>query len=117
MRQAPYYLNQIRRDAVLQAIQEVCGYRGWRLLAAQVRTNHVHAVVDAEPEPERVMDDFKAYTSRALNRMNLDRPDRKRWARHGSTRWLWNREHVAAAIEYVVMEQGEHMSVFQVDQF
>jgi hypothetical protein len=78
MRQAPYYLDEVRRDAVLRAIQEVCGYRGWRLLAAHVRTNHVHTVVDAEPAPEHVMNDFKAYASRALNGLKLDRPDRKR---------------------------------------
>jgi len=35
-----------------------------------------------------VMNDFKAYASRWRNRMGLDGPNRKRWARHGSTRWL-----------------------------
>ena len=33
-----------------------------------------------------------------LNRTGLDGPGRKRWARHGSTRWLWKPEHVSAAI-------------------
>jgi hypothetical protein len=42
MDQAPYHLDQIRRDAVLEAIQEVCARRGWSLLAAHVRSNHVH---------------------------------------------------------------------------
>jgi hypothetical protein len=56
---------------------------------------------------------FKAYASRRLNQMGLDEPDRKRWARHGSTRWLWKQEHVSAAIQYVVAEQGNAMSVFQ----
>ena len=88
MDQAAYYMDQIRRDAVLEAFQEVCRHRGWSLLAAHVRSNHVHTVVEAEAEPERVMNDFKAYASRRLNRMSLDHPDRKRWARHGSTRWL-----------------------------
>ena len=37
-------LDQIRRDAVLEAIQEVCTRRGWSLLAAHVRSNHVHTV-------------------------------------------------------------------------
>lgn len=106
------HLDQIRREAVLKAIQEVCGHRGWHLLAAHVRSNHVHTVVESEAEPERVMLDFKAYASRRLNGMNLDEPQRKRWARHGSTRWLWKPQHVSAAIAYVVDEQGEAMSVF-----
>jgi hypothetical protein len=34
MDQAPYHLDEIRRDAVREAIQEVCVHRGWNLLAA-----------------------------------------------------------------------------------
>jgi REP element-mobilizing transposase RayT len=112
MDQAPYILDQPRRDAVLQAIQAVCTHRGWSLLAAHVRSTHVHTVVDSEATPERVMTDFKAYASRGLNRLSLDQPGRKRWTRHGSTRWLWKTEHIAAAVEYVVDEQGSAMSVF-----
>lgn len=111
--QVPYNLDQIRRDAVLEAIQEVCAHRGWILLAAHVRSTHVHTVVDAEVPPERVMSDFKVHASRRLNRMSLDEPNRKRWARHGSTRWLWQPQHVSAAIQYVVAEQGEVMAVFE----
>src|ERR1035441_7068704 len=68
MDQAPYHLDQIRRDAVLGAIQEVCMHRGWSLLAAHVRSNHVHTVVESKARPEIVMKDFKAYASRGLNR-------------------------------------------------
>ena len=113
MDQPPYHLDQIRRDAVLEAIQEVCVHRGWSLLAAHVRSNHVHTVVEAETPPERVMGDFKAYASRRLNRMRMDEPSRKRWAHHGSTRWLWKPQHVSAAMQYVIAEQGEAMSVFE----
>ena len=58
------------------------------LLAAHVRSNHVHTVVDAEIPLERIMSDFKAYAGRRLNRLRLDELNRKRWARHGSTRRL-----------------------------
>lgn len=113
MNQAPYNLDQIRRDAVMEAIREVCAYRSWTLLAVHVRSNHVHSVVEAEVPPERVMSDFKAYASRRLNRMRVDEPGRKRWARHGSTRWLWKPGHVLAAIHYVIDDQGDAMSVFE----
>jgi hypothetical protein len=59
------------------------------------------------------MGDFKAYASRHLNGMRLDEPKRKRWAHHGSTRWLWKPQYVSAAVQYVVAEQGEAMSVFE----
>lgn len=113
MDQAAYHLDQIRRDAVLEAIREVCARRGWSLLAAHVRSNHVHTVVDAEVPPERVMHDFKTYASRRLNGTRLGEPNRKRWARHGSTRWLWKPQHLSAAIQYVVGEQGDAMSVIE----
>jgi REP element-mobilizing transposase RayT len=116
MDQSPYHLDQIRRDAVLEAIQEVCAHRGWSLLAAHVRSNHVHTVVESEVPPERVMSDFKAYASRRLNGMSLDEPKRKRWARHGSTRWLWKPQHISAAMQYVVAEQGDALSAFESDE-
>src|SRR5205807_42249 len=102
--------GQTRRDAGLQSIQELCGDRGWNLLAAHVRSHHVHTVVEAEAEPERVMHNFKNYASRRLTRrltrMSLDEPKRKRRARHGSTRWLWKQQHVCAAIQFFTPSYG-----------
>jgi len=97
-------------------LREVCKYRGWGLLAAHVRTNHVHAVVEAEVAPEKVLTDFKAYASRGLNRLGTAGSDRRRWARHGSTRWLWKDEDVREAVRYVVEEQGEPMAVFVAEE-
>jgi REP element-mobilizing transposase RayT len=112
MDQDPYVLNEPSRGAVLDAIREVCSHRRWTLLAAHVRSNHVHPVVEAEAKPEKIMNDFKAYASRRLNQTSGGGPDRKRWARHGSTRYLFHRDDVQAAIRYVVEEQGEAMAVF-----
>ena len=97
---------------VLASIQKHCAHRGWKLLAAHVRSNHVHIVVEAEARPERIMNELKSYASRELNRLGRDGPDRKRWARHGSTRWLWKHEEVAHALQYVVEEHGEPMELF-----
>jgi len=113
MDQPPYNMDRIRREAVLAAVVERCSDCHWNLRAAHVRTNHVHIVVDAGVQPERIMNDIKSYASRSLNRLELDSPTRKRWARHGSTRWLWKTESVSAAIRYVVDQQGSPMSVFE----
>ena len=112
MDQPPYIMDQPRRDAVLAAIIDRCAQRGWALIAAHVRTNHVHLVVDAEEAPERIMNDLKSYASRVLNQSGLDRHDRKRWARHGSTRWLAGRKNVDAAIKYVAEKQGDPMATY-----
>jgi len=113
MDQAPYLLDGDRRTVVLQSLQEVCLYRDWKLLAAHIRTTHVHVVVEGEVQPEKILSNFKSYASRYLTRSGLDSSDRKRWARHGSTRWLWNEESVSAAVRYVVHGQGEAMEVYE----
>ena len=112
MKQPAYSLDEPRRNVVLSALVERCAERGWSLTAAHVRTNHVHVVIAGEVPPERIMNDLKSYASRILNRAELDAPDRKRWARHGSTRWLWDRKSVLAAITYVADKQGEPMALF-----
>ena len=113
MDQPAYAMDQGRREAVLASLREPCSERHWSLLAAHVRTNHVHLVVEAEARPARVMNDLKSYASRCLNRLGLDGPSRKRWARRGSTRWLWKPENVPAAVRYVIDGQGEPVAVFE----
>jgi REP element-mobilizing transposase RayT len=112
MDQVPYPLDPQRRATVLETLQQLCSHRDWILLAAHVRTNHVHAVVEAGVQPEKIMNAFKSYASRNLNSLGLDEPHRKRWARHASTRWLWKDEDVQEAVRYVVEGQGEAMAVF-----
>ena len=117
MLQDPYVLDAVARPVVLAAIQRHCAYRGWNLLAAHVRSNHVHIVVEAETRPERIMNEFKSYASRELNQLTGESPDRRRWARHGSTRWLWKDQDVRHALQYVIEEQGEPMALFVAGEF
>jgi REP element-mobilizing transposase RayT len=110
MEAAAYMLDDIRRRAVLNAIRQACLYKSWNLIAVHVRTNHVHAVVNADIAPEAVMHTFKSYASRLLNKNEASAT--KRWTRHGSTRYLWTRESVEAAVRYVVESQGAAIAVF-----
>ena len=58
------------------------------------------------------MTSLKAYASRWLNEAGFDAPNRKRWTRHGSTRYLWHETAVEQAVAYVVDEQGEATEVY-----
>src|SRR5689334_14183150 len=69
MSQAPYLLDAIRREVVLNTVRKVSAHRGWYLYAAHVRMTHVHIVVDSDAAPELVMNSFKSYASRALNEL------------------------------------------------
>jgi REP element-mobilizing transposase RayT len=102
-----------RCHVVLEAMREVSQYKQWRLLAAHVRSNHVHAVVDADAAPELVMNAFKAYASRALNLAYPQERGRIRWTRHGSTRYLWSWDKVDAAMRYVLEKQGEPWACYR----
>jgi REP element-mobilizing transposase RayT len=99
-------LTEEMRITVQSAIVGVCEHRTWRLLALHVRTNHTHAVVAASAAPERVINDFKSYATRALRRAGLVGQGARIWSRHGSTRYLWKPDEVTAAIDYAVNRQG-----------
>ncbi|MGI8784886.1 MAG: transposase [Acidobacteriota bacterium] len=111
MTESVYEVDAVRRELVLQGIRKICERRSWHLLAAHVRTRHVHSVLEADKPPERVMSELKAAASRELNESGVDSTLR-RWSRHGSTVYLWETAQVVEAIDYVVRRQGEPMAVF-----
>jgi REP element-mobilizing transposase RayT len=105
LRTGAVLLNRRQRAIVEAAIREVCQYRNWVLHAVNARMNHVHSVVSAQRAPEDVMNDFKSYATRRLREAGA--LDARRWARHGSTPYLWTEEQVARAVDYVVNGQGD----------
>ncbi|MGC2660954.1 MAG: transposase [Bryobacteraceae bacterium] len=114
MTQEPYSFDSVRQQIVLQSLQEACFHSGWTLWATHVRTNHVHVVLTANSKPEQIMTTLKAYSSRALNHCARGSGNRRRWARHGSTRYLWTKDAVRAALQYVVHEQGKPTALFEI---
>ena len=79
MKVPPFLLSVDQRQAVEQAIREVCKTRGYGLLAVNVRTNHVHSVISAQANPERIEDALKAYSTRRLREFSLINSDSKVW--------------------------------------
>ena len=106
----PYQLDPEQRAVVLKAIVQVCSHRAWTLLAAHVRSTHVHVLAQADCSPEHAMNAFKSYASHELNKYGGAQT--KRWARHGSTVYLWKPDAVTKAVRYVIEEQGEPMAVY-----
>ena len=107
-----YLLDQSRRAIALEATKAIAVRKLWQLWAVHIRSNHVHVVVSAPGPVERVMNDIKAAISRRLNKAYPDEENSKRWTRHGSTRYLWNADQLAAATHYVIEGQGDPMEVF-----
>ena len=112
MKGEPFLLNQEQRSCVLNTIKEVCNYRGYELIAVNVRTNHLHAVVSVLGKPERIVRDFKTYGTRRLREKGLVQRDQKIWVRGKSARYLWEPKHVEIAVDYVNFRQGGKLPTF-----
>ena len=106
MRDPAFILDERQRQVVADTVVETCKHRDWGLVAVNVRTNHVHAVVVAGVRPEEVVNAFKAWSTRRLRERGLVDRERQPWTRHGSTRYLWDEKSVESAVEYVVNGQG-----------
>ncbi len=109
LKNPPVAFDPEHRQIILETITEVCDYHRWRLYALHVRTNHVHVVVSADTAPEKALHSFQAYATRHLREKYPVLKDRKIWTRHGSTKYLWDRKSLVAAMVYVIREQGEPM--------
>lgn len=109
----PYYMDEPRRKIALQALVDWARKKEWKLWAVHVRSNHIHIVITAlGKEVERVMNELKAAISRKMNRAYPTEASQTRWTRHGSTRYLWKEDGVAAAVHYVLHGQGEPMASY-----
>ena len=62
-----------QREEVQRQIAETCGIRGWKLHAVNCRSNHVHVVVTANQNPKIVRNQLKAWCTRRLKELELQR--------------------------------------------
>ena len=109
----PVGLSADRRRSVREAIRETCTIRSWSLLAINIRTNHVHTVVNTGGKiGELALNAFKANATRQMREDGCWPRDRSPWADKGSCRRLWNEQSVANAIEYVLYGQSDALPDF-----
>ena len=105
LKHSPVMLDTNQQMNMDATIREVCTYRNWLLRALNVRTNHVHAVVTADWQPERVMHSFKSYATRRLieaARVRGHEVDRVR-------RDVLGRHHeVALVLAILVVDDDDH---------
>ncbi len=106
-------LNITQREAVESALREVCEVRNWLLHASNVRTNHIHLVVNiGAAKPERALNDFKSYATRKMRQNRYWLKSLSPWSDKGSTRYLWNAQSLDRAVDYVINGQGDVLPEF-----
>jgi REP element-mobilizing transposase RayT len=101
-------INREHAQVLLAQFQETAAYRGWQIRAVAIMCNHFHLVVGVtgDPEPTKVLGDFKAYGSRALNRRWGKPRNGSWWTYDGSKRKLGGEQALLSAIEYVRNQPG-----------
>jgi REP element-mobilizing transposase RayT len=104
----PIRVTAEQAEVLVTQFRETAGFRGWELLAAAVMSNHVHLVVRVPGfvDAAKLLGDFKAYGSRALNSGWGKPPNGTWWTYHGSTRVLPDGRAVTAAVRYVERQPG-----------
>lgn len=112
LKSPPFLLDAKARGVVEMTIREVCKFRGWSLAAVAVRTNHVHVVVSGNAASTKMLGDLKSYTTRRLRDSQCWSEAHSPWVDKGSRRYLWTREHVETATNYVVLGQGGPLPEF-----
>lgn len=92
--QAPVFLEQF---------QETTQHRGWQLVAVGIMANHIHMVtgVPGDPDPEKLLQSYKSYGSRTLNKHWTKPASDTWWTESGSKRKLADEASIFAAVEYI----------------
>ncbi|MBK8206456.1 MAG: hypothetical protein IPK87_06605 [Planctomycetes bacterium] len=102
----PLLISPRMRGIIEDTILQHCDHRGWHHFASNIRTNHVHAVLSAAGEPDRMLADLKAYLTRDLRKGDAVGRRKRVWTVGGSTRYLFTDEAVSRACTYVYLAQG-----------
>jgi len=111
---APIYFGQEHASIIVPQFLETANYRQWNLLAAAVMYNHFHLVVEVpgDPSPDKILGDFKAYASRALNRRFRKPLSETWWTSGGSMRKLGDPIALRAGANYVLVKQPKPLVVW-----
>jgi len=108
-------LTPARGESALAQFLETADFRSWQLLAGSVMHNHFHLVVGVpgDPNPSKVLGDFKSWGTRRLTR-EFGAPESKTWwTSQGSKRRLVDDAAVASAVHYVFEKQPNPLARYR----
>ena len=94
----PVYLTPQQRKLVEEAIHNIAKKYNWIIHAIAAQRDHVHVVITALREGEKLRDALKAVASRELNKQF---GAQIWWAEKGSAKYLWERSYFQNATKYV----------------
>lgn len=98
----PVTLTFSQRKSIDSTIKSVGVHNDWEVHALNVRTQHVHVVINALKTPEAVMNSLKSWCTRRMHEQNIWVYDYSPWSHHGSTRYIWSQEALLNVCNYVL---------------
>ena len=103
LKSPPIVLTLAQANALFGQFQETASVRGWLLIAVGIMHTHLHIVtgVPGDPDPEKILGDFKAYGSRCLNRTWGKPASDTWWTTGGSKRKLPDERAVETVVHYI----------------
>jgi REP element-mobilizing transposase RayT len=110
----PIYLDLAQSELLLGQFRETATIRKWPLQAAAIMCNHFHLIVTVadDPDPQKILSDFKAYGSRKLNERFGKPASETWWTTNGSKRKLSDEKQIADTINYVLYKQPDPLVVW-----
>ena len=114
MKGDPVILAKREADAMILQYQETARIRKWSLEAASVMFNHTHLVVGVpgNPDPERILETFKSWATRAVTKIRPLPPNGALWTVKGSKRKLANETALRDAVVYVARKQSDPLAIW-----
>ena len=109
MKGPPIHLQTAHAEALLAQFRETAGYRGWTIRAVAIMFNHFHVVVTVpgDPDPGKIIGDFKSWATRALSKRFGAPASGTWWTERGSKRKLNDAKAIAGATQYVLYDQPD----------
>jgi REP element-mobilizing transposase RayT len=101
-------LTRKQAQELAEQLHETAAFRRWTLLAFAIVPNHVHLVVGVvgDPEPTKLLNDFKSYATRRLNSGWTTPENGTWWTESGSKRKLPDENSILGAVRYTVEQEA-----------
>lgn len=103
----PVWLTAEQAQPLADQFRETAAFRKWQLLAIAIMANHIHLVVGVpgDPDPAKLLHDFKSYGTRALKARGYEPAGARWWTESGSRRKLPDERALRAAVKYVHQQE------------
>ncbi len=114
LKRPPVLLTQPQASVLLDQFLVTARFRNWQILAAAIMANHFPLVVGVlgNPDPGKILGDFKSWGTRTLSARFGPPPSQTWWTERGSKRKLPDGEAVKRAVEYVRWKQPNPLAVW-----